>query len=138
MQAGSEDDPREEISLVGFNRHIGPIFLLAPEDDGTQRYVFTAREIHLNAAGTVHGGMLMSFMDVAMSKTARGASATSRLSTIALSCDFVSPARFGDRIEARVRIRRRARSVVFLSGELVAEVRTLLIATGLWKVVPSA
>jgi len=32
---------------------------------------FTAREIHMNAAGTVHGGMLMSFMDVAMSKTAR-------------------------------------------------------------------
>jgi uncharacterized protein (TIGR00369 family) len=138
MQAGAGDDPYEEISLVGFNRHIGPIFLLAPEDDGTQRFVFTAREIHMNAAGTVHGGMLMSFMDVAMSKTARGASATSRLSTIALSCDFVSPARLGERIEARVHIRRRARSVVFLSGELVAEERTLLIGTGLWKVVPSA
>jgi uncharacterized protein (TIGR00369 family) len=135
MQADSRDEQWEELSLAGFNRYIGPIFRLSPDDEGTNRFVFTAREIHMNVAGTVHGGMLMSFMDVAMSHTARAASAASGLSTIALNCNFVSPARLGDRIEARVRVSRRVRSVVFLSGELMAEDLTVLVATGVWKVV---
>jgi uncharacterized protein (TIGR00369 family) len=135
MRAGSKEEQCEEISLAGFNRHIGPIFRLAPNEDGTHRFVFTTRQIHMNAAGTVHGGMLMSFMDVAMSQTARIASDASSLSTIALNCDFVSPARLHDKIEARIRVCRRALKVVFLSGQLVAEDRMLLVATGVLKVV---
>jgi acyl-coenzyme A thioesterase PaaI-like protein len=81
--------------------------------------------------------MLMSFMDVAMGHAARSASGGAVLSTISLNCDFLAPARLGERVEAHVRILRRARSVVFLSGELVAGDRVLMAATGIWKTVRS-
>jgi acyl-coenzyme A thioesterase PaaI-like protein len=46
----------------------------------------------------------------------------------------MGPGRLGDMIEARVRVTRRARTMVFMSGELVTGDRALLVATGLWKV----
>jgi hypothetical protein len=39
-------------------------------------------------------------------------------------------------VEARVRVSRRARTMVFLAAELLAGDRLLLVATGLWKVAP--
>lgn len=131
----SKDEAAEEITAVGYNGHIGPLYRLVASSPDEHRFAFTAAAKHMNAAGAVHGGMLMSFIDVAMSHTARAASGAKVLSTIALNCDFVSPGRLGDRIEARVRVSRATRSVVFLSGELVVGDRRLLVATGQWKVV---
>jgi uncharacterized protein (TIGR00369 family) len=124
----------EDISRAGYNRHVGPLYRLAAQH-GLHRFVFTVVEKHMNAAGAVHGGMLMSFMDVAMSHAARSASGAPVLSTIGLNCDFIAPGRLGDQVEARVRISHSTRSVVFLSGELVASDRVLMTATGIWKVI---
>jgi uncharacterized protein (TIGR00369 family) len=137
------DDPHaglpegaEEVSIAGFNRYIGPLYRLAEAEAGAvKRFAFFVADKHMNAAGSVHGGMLMTFMDVAMSQTSRIASGAARCSTVSLNCDFLGPGRLGDMIEARVRVTRRSRTMVFLSGELVAGDRTLLVATGLWKIV---
>jgi uncharacterized protein (TIGR00369 family) len=122
-------------STGGYNAFIGPLYRL-PDAEGGQitRFAFIAAENHMNSAGSVHGGMLMSLADVAMSRTSRLVSGAPRCSTVSLTTDFVGPGRLGDLIEARIRITRRTRTMVFLSAEIVAGDRTLLIATGLWKV----
>lgn len=125
----------ELASTGGFNRYIGPLYRLPDLEDGAvTRFAFFAAEQHLNSAGSVHGGMLMSFMDVAMSRTARLASGAPRCATVSLTSDFVGPGRLGDLIEARVRVTRLTRTMVFLSGEIAAGDRAILIATGLWKI----
>jgi uncharacterized protein (TIGR00369 family) len=123
------------VSVGGFNRFVGPLFRL-PETAGDQirRFAFIVTDKHMNSAGTVHGGMLTAFVDVAMSQTARAVSGAKSCSTVSLNCDFVGPGRLGDTIEARVKVTRRARTMVFMSAELVSGDRTLLVATGLWKV----
>jgi len=123
------------VSIGGFNRFVGPLFRM-PETPGDEarRFSFVATDKHMNSAGTVHGGMLMAFVDVAMSQTARAVSGAKSCSTVSLNCDFVGPGRLGDMIEARVRVTRRARTMVFMSAELASGDRTLLVATGLWKV----
>ncbi|MGD0142575.1 MAG: PaaI family thioesterase [Rhizomicrobium sp.] len=128
-------DGAVEVSIGGFNRFVGPLFRLpASGDDEIRRFAFVVADKHMNSAGTVHGGMLMAFVDVAMSQTARAVSGAKSCSTVSLNCDFVGPGRLGDMVEARVRVTRRARTMVFMSGELVTGDRTLLVATGLWKV----
>ncbi len=125
----------EIASTAGFNLFIGPLYRLPDDEDGTlKRFAFIAAEKHMNSAGTVHGGMLMSLMDVAMSRTSRLVSGAPRCSTVSLTSDFVGPGRLGDLIEARIRVTRSTRTMVFLSGEIVAADRTLLIGTGLWKI----
>ena len=125
----------ELASTGGFNQYIGPLYRLPGQEDvAVGRFAFVAAEKHMNAAGSVHGGMLMSFLDVAMSRTSRLTTGALRCSTVSLTTDFVGSGRLGDIIEARIRITRRTRTMVFLSGELTAGDRTLMTATGLWKV----
>ncbi|MBI3675865.1 MAG: PaaI family thioesterase [Proteobacteria bacterium] len=126
----------EEISIAGFNRFVGPLYRLTDEEDGAvKRFVFVAIDKHMNAAGTVHGGMLMTLMDAAMSQSARSGTKATGSNTVSLTCDFVGPGRLGDVVEARVRVTRRTRTMVFLSGELRVGERVLLVGTGLWKIV---
>ena len=125
----------ESISIAGFNKFAGPFYRL-PDDGEVRRFVFIALDKHMNAAGTIHGGLLMTFADIAMSRTSRLVSGAKSCGTVALNCDFAGPGRLGDVIEARVRATRRTRTLVFLSAELSAAGGTVMTATGLWKIIP--
>jgi uncharacterized protein (TIGR00369 family) len=132
--------PEAELaSTGGFNKYIGPLYRLPDAEEGAvKRFAFAVADKHMNGAGTVHGGMLMSLADTAMSRTSRLVSGARSCSTVSLNCDFVGPGKPGDIIEARVRVTRRSRTLVFLSAELVAGERTLLVATGLWRIAGDA
>lgn len=122
------------IGTVGFNVFAGPIYRLsAAGDEATGRFAFVAEQKHMNGSGAVHGGMLMTFADVSMSQAARAMFDGKGCNTVSLSCDFVSPGKIGELIESRVRVTRRTRTMAFISAEVVAGQRPLLIATGLWK-----
>jgi len=133
--AGLPEDA-EELSAVGFNQYVGPLYRLPDAEGGAvKRFAFVVAEKHMNSAGSVHGGMLMSFVDTAMGQTSRAGTSATGGSTVSLNSDFVGPGRLHDVVEARVRITRRARTMVFLSAELYAGDRLLLVATGLIKVI---
>ncbi len=121
----------EEISRAGFNRHIGPLYRLP--DPEAHRFALVVEGKHMNAAGGVHGGALMALADVAMSRTARLASNAASCSTVSLNCDFLAPGRLGETIEAEVCVRRIGRTMAFLSAEITASGRLLLVASGIWK-----
>ena len=73
----------EIASTGGFNLYIGPLYRLPDAADGAlKRFAFIAEDKHMNSAGSVHGGMLMSFADTAMSRTSRLASDAPRCSTV--------------------------------------------------------
>jgi uncharacterized protein (TIGR00369 family) len=125
----------EIASTGGFNKYVGPLFRLPDLEDGAvKRFAFAAAEQHMNSAGSVHGGMLMTFMDTSMSRTSRLISDARGTATVSLTCDFVAPAKLGDVIESRVRVTRRTRTIVFLSCELVAGDKLLMVGSGVWKI----
>jgi uncharacterized protein (TIGR00369 family) len=125
----------ENISLRGFNLFAGPFYRL-PDDGEVRRFAFIVLEKHMNAAGTTHGGLLMTFADIAMSRTSRLATGAQSCSTVSLSCDFAGPGRLGDLVEIKVRVTRKTRTLVFLMSEITAGERVLMTATGLWRIVP--
>jgi uncharacterized protein (TIGR00369 family) len=115
---------------TGFNKYVGPIW---QSPDRTE-FLFDVREMHLNGGGALHGGMAMSLADIVMGRTVRDALGDARALTISLNCDFVGPAKLGDRIRGTAKITRKTRSIVFISGELAVDGRPILTATGLWKI----
>jgi acyl-coenzyme A thioesterase PaaI-like protein len=128
-------DGAEDISSGGFNLFAGPFYRLA--DDGEiRRFAFVALPKHMNYSGTVHGGLLMTFADIAMSRTSRLATGARSCSTVSLSCDFAGPGQLGEVIEIRVSVTRKTRTLVFLSGQLGSGGRAVMTATGLWRIVP--
>jgi uncharacterized protein (TIGR00369 family) len=116
---------------TGFNKYVGPVWR-AP--DGGE-YLFDVRDIHMNGGGALHGGMAMALADIVMGRTVRDALGDARALTISLNCDFVGPAKLGDRIRGTAKITRKTRSIVFIAGELAVEGRPILTATGLWKII---
>jgi uncharacterized protein (TIGR00369 family) len=136
--AGIPEDA-ELASTGGFNAFVGPFYRLSDLEDGAvKRFAFVAAEHHMNGAGTVHGGMLMTFTDTSMSRTSRLISDAKSTATVSLSCDFVAPAKLGDVIESHVRVTRRTRTIVFLSSELICGGRTLMVGNGVWKIPAAA
>jgi uncharacterized protein (TIGR00369 family) len=123
----------ENISRGGFNRYAGPIWRIAPEGE-VRRFALPVADKHLNIAGSVHGGMLMTFADISMSQTSRAVSGAESCSTVSLTCDFVGPGRLGDILECRVRVTRQTRTMVFLSANIVVGDRVVAVASGLWKI----
>ena len=88
----------------------------------------------MNGSGSLHGGVVRSFADIAMSQVSRLIGGAPGCSTVSLTCDFVGPGKLGDVVEARVRVTRQTRTLVFLSADIVAGERVLAMATGLWKI----
>lgn len=123
----------ETVSRGGFNLYAGPFWRLRADGD-VRRFAFIVADKHMNGSGSLHGGVLMTFADVAMSQTARAVSGAQSCSTVALSCDFVGPGKLGDLIEAHVRVTRQTRTMIFLSADIVSSGRALGVATGLWKI----
>ena len=128
----------ENISATGYNRHAGPFYRLATDADRLGgRYAFIVQPKHLNNVGNIHGGLLMSFADVAMSRTARLAAGVESCNTVSLTTDFVGPGKLGDLVEAAVRVTRRTRTLVFQSAKITIGERVIMVTSGLWKIGPS-
>jgi uncharacterized protein (TIGR00369 family) len=123
----------ENFSLGGFNRYAGPIWRL-PAEGEVRRFALVVEEKHMNSAGSVHGGMLMTFADISMSQTSRASSGAQTCNTVSLTCDFVGPGKLGEILESRVRVTRQTRTMVFLCADIAVGDRPVAVATGLWKI----
>jgi uncharacterized protein (TIGR00369 family) len=123
----------ENISRGGFNLYAGPFWRL-PKMGATHLYGLLVEPKHMNSSGSLHGGVLMTFADIAMSQTSRAVSGAKTCSTVSLTCDFTGPGKLGDVIIARVQVTRQTRTMVFLCAELACGERTLGVVTGLWKI----
>lgn len=123
----------ENISRGGFNAFAGPFWRLPPDGD-IRRFALLVEPKHMNGSGSLHGGVVMTFADIAMSQVSRMVSGAPGCSTVSLTCDFVGPGKLADVIEARVRVTRQTRTLIFLSADIVVGDRILAVATGLWKI----
>ncbi len=86
---------------------------------------FRANQHHSNVIGTVHGGVLLFFADYAVIMTAMMGQKES-CATVSCSSDFVAGAKLGDWIEAEATVTRRAGSLIFITGRIYCEQKTLL------------
>ena len=130
------DDPALEgwkpRTLPGFFGMVGPLWT-KKEAEGWA-YAFLAEERHTNPAGLVHGGMLCTLLDHALSAIAWEANERKPCVTVALDVQYLAPARAGDFVVARGRIVRQASTLVFLQGALTLGEETIATASGIAKV----
>jgi uncharacterized protein (TIGR00369 family) len=115
----------------GFFGVVGPLW--TREAAGTHHYAFKADQKHHNRRGVVHGGMLMAFADRAMGMTCWYANGEQPQATVQLDVHFVDAVQIGEFVEAKCKVVRRTRAVVFMTAELVAGDRVVAIASGVWK-----
>ena len=93
-----------------YTEMIGPLYDLhdLPGDPEHCRG-FRVLEGHLNNAGIIHGGMMMSFADTVLGRAAGSVGSGSAV-TVHMTTDFLGPAHLGDWVEGRAKIMRQTRT----------------------------
>jgi uncharacterized protein (TIGR00369 family) len=114
----------------GFIALTGPVYHRT--DDGTKRFAFRAEEKHGNLVGIVHGGMLVTFADRALSIAVSDA-AGAKCVTVEMNVQFVGAAKIGDVVETTPEIVRTTSSLVFVRGTLTSGGKPLVSISGIWK-----
>ena len=121
----------ERYSDEGFIGLVGP-FWSRPNGDSVL-YAFLAESKHHNRRGVVQGGMLMTFADRSMGRTCWYANGRQPQATVQLDVHFIDAVQVGEFVEAKCKVVRRTRALVFMSAELVVGERVVATANGVWK-----
>lgn len=123
--------------LPGFFGLVGPLWTRREGD--AWAYAFLAEARHTNPAGVVHGGMLTTLVDHALSTIAWEANQRQPCMTIQLDMQFVGSVRPGQLVVARGHIVRQTGSLIFMRGSLSIEDSEVAVASMILKcVAPSA
>jgi uncharacterized protein (TIGR00369 family) len=109
----------------------GP-FYYRIEDGGCVCAMRAARK-HMNGAGVMHGGCLMTFADFALFAIAHEAMAGSYGLTVAFTSEFLDGAKDGELVEARGEVLRAGGSLVFVRGIVTSDGRPSLNFSGTIK-----
>ena len=126
----------EVVQNTAFGNLVGPIW--RREDGERLRFGFVVAPKHLNRAGNLHGGMLMTLADQAMAMTARKVTGAKRHATIELNIQFVGAVRLGEFVEAQAEVVRATRSVVFMQAKMFVGERVVVTTNGIWKILGEA
>jgi len=115
----------------GFIGLVGPFW--TRQEGDRHLFAFMAEKKHHNRRGVVQGGMLMTFADRSLGMTAWYANEQKPQATVHLDVHFIDAVQIGDFVEAKCRVVRRTRSLIFMSGEFMVGDRTVATANGVWK-----
>ena len=113
-----------------FETRAGPFFMKR-QGDGSYLCAFRADESHMNGAGSMHGGCLMTFADFALFGIATDELGGDNAVTMNLSSDFLGGVPVGALVEARGEVTRGGGKTVFVRGLITADGNPALSFTGI-------
>ena len=118
---------------AGFDVLIGPMYY-KKDSDNKFRFIAKILDKHLNAQGIAHGGFSMALADIFFGSVAFSACGKKSTSTISLNSNFVSPGLLDEIVECEATITKMTRSLIFVEGSIKSGEKTILSASGIWKI----
>jgi acyl-coenzyme A thioesterase PaaI-like protein len=116
---------------------LGDVFYRSSDAGGSITAIETGRQ-HSNGLGSLHGGFLMAFVDIALFATIRHLLETQAAITVQASTDFLGTGHVGEVLEAHGRIVKETGRLVWVAGTLSQRGDSHLVAQwhGLLRKVP--
>lgn len=134
VAAPNEFEPPEGYTPLewrrGFARQIAPLY--RRQYNGAFTMGFRVEEHHTNGMTNAHGGMLMTFADMAWGHIV-SVETSSYWVTVRLTCDFLSSAHLGDWVEGGGEVLSRTDDLFVVRGRVWCADRTLITGTGIFK-----
>ncbi len=118
--------------LPGFIRRVGPLWTRKEND--AWAYAIVSKSEHINPAGVVHGGLLMTLIDHALSAIAWEDAGRRPCITIQMDARFLAAVPPDRLIEARGRVIRRTTTLSFTEGSLTVDGDVVLTASAISKI----
>lgn len=117
--------------VPGLLNRIGPLWARRKAD--SWEYGLLLDESHCNSAGLIHGGVVTTLADHALSVIAWEASGRHPCVTVQLGTQFLAPIRAGSFLVAHGSVVQLGRSTLFMEGVLTVEKEKVAVASGVWK-----
>lgn len=114
----------------GFVHQIGPLY--RRQIPGAYTMGFRVEDHHTNGMKNAHGGMLMSFADMAWGHIV-SVETSSYWVTVRLTLDFLSSAHLGDWVEGSSEVLSTEDSLYMVRGKIWSGDRLLITGTGVFK-----
>lgn len=122
--------------LPGFIGLAGPLWTRR-QDEGWS-YGVLCEASHLNPAGVVHGGLVTTLLDHAISSVGWEAAGRAACVTLQLDTHFARPVRAGQFAQARAELAHRTRGLLFMRGEVRVEGELIASGQAILKVLAPA
>ena len=114
-----------------FEDYAGPFYYQENEDGNVS--AFECKKHHLNAMGTLHGGMIMSFIDYTLFVISLNQIKEQSFVTISCSTEFLRASINDNIIYGKGKITNQTGSMVFIKGEVFNEKETVSTFSGILK-----
>ena len=103
-----------------FEIHVGPVYRDRAQP-ARGRLHFRVDERHVNRRGVLHGGMLMTFADLALGPRRGTLTDHAPCVTLNMQTQFLKPAELGDIVEVQPQLMRRTRALIFIRGDFMVD-----------------
>ena len=117
----------------GFMKYLGGLNL-NKIDSTNYEFSVEIKEIHLNTGKIAHGGFLSTIADTGMGTAAHQVAGDRRCVTINLDVRFITAAKLGDKLNGRVKILKKTKTLVFINCEISSSKDLVISASGIWKI----
>ena len=118
-----------------FEDFVGPFYYL--EEDNNNISAFKCKKNHLNSMGSLHGGMIMSFIDYTLFVVSLDKIKKDSFVTISCNTEFLRPSIDDDIIFGKGEITNQTGSMLFIKGEIYNKKQTISTFSGILKRVKS-
>ena len=117
----------------GFMKYLGGLDLKKINDTDYE-FAVEVKEIHLNTGQIAHGGFLSTIADTGMGTAAHQVAGDRRCVTINLNLKFITAAKLGERLNGKVKILKKTKTLVFINCEINNAKDIVVSASGTWKI----
>ena len=117
----------------GFMKYLGGLDLKKINET---EYEFSVdiKEMHLNTGQIAHGGFLSTIADTGMGTAAHQVAGDRRCVTINLDMKFIATAKLGEKLDGKVKILKKTKTLVFINCEISSSKDLVISASGIWKI----
>ena len=117
----------------GFMKYLGGLDLKRINDTEYE-FSLEVKEMHLNTGKIAHGGFLSTIADTGMGTAAHQVAGNRRCVTINLDLKFITAAQLGERLNGKVKILKKTKTLVFINCEISNAKDIIVSASGTWKI----
>ena len=117
----------------GFMKYLGGLDLKRINDTEYE-FSLEVKEMHLNTGKIAHGGFLSTIADTGMGTAAHQVAGDKRCVTINLDLKFITAAQLGEKLNGKVKILKKTRTLVFINCEISNAKDIIVSASGTWKI----
>jgi uncharacterized protein (TIGR00369 family) len=117
----------------GFMKYLGGLSL-NKIDNTNYEFDVEIKEMHLNTGKIAHGGFLSTIADTGMGTAAHQVAGDRRCVTINLDLKFITAAKLGEKLNGKVTILKKTKTLVFINCEINNTKDIVVSASGTWKI----